>query len=87
MTADAKQNLSEVIRRSRQEPQEIFRRDRLVAAVISARDYERFEQWREAEGGKTLGTAFSEVREIASKYDYELEVPERTDRSSWVDEK
>ena len=43
LTGDAKQQFSEVLRRSEDEPQEIYRRDRLVAAVISAEDFEQFQ--------------------------------------------
>jgi predicted nucleic acid-binding Zn-ribbon protein len=85
-TGDAKQNLSEVLRRCRQEPQEIFNRDRLVAAVISPETYEEFERWRKASQGRTLGQAFDEIREICARYDYEFEIDERRDRDSWIEE-
>jgi prevent-host-death family protein len=85
-TGNAKQNLSEVLRRSRREPQEIYNRDRLVAAVISAEAYEEFLKWRESRRGRTLGQAFGEIREICSRYEYELEVPARLDRASGMAE-
>ena len=86
MTGEAKQRFSEVLRRSRTEPQQIFRRDRLVAAVISAETYEEFERWREARRWRTLGDVFDEVRELCARYDYELDTGERRDRSTWIDE-
>jgi PHD/YefM family antitoxin component YafN of YafNO toxin-antitoxin module len=86
MTGEAKQRFSEVVRECAREPQRIFRRDRLVAAVISAETFEQFERWREAGEGRTLGAAFDEVRELAARYDYELEIEDRRDRETWVDE-
>lgn len=86
MTGEAKQQFSEVLRRSRIEPQQIFRRDRLVAAVVSAETYEEFERWREGRRRRTLGDAFDEVRELCARYDYELDTGERRDRATWVDE-
>ncbi len=86
MTGEAKQRFSEVVRESAREPQKIFNRGRLVAAVISAEAFEQFELWRETREGRTLGVAFDEVREICARYDYELEIDERRDRETWVDE-
>lgn len=86
LTSEAKQRFSEVVRRSAEEPQEILRRDHLVAAVISAEDFEEFERWREDQRRKSLDRAFDEVRELAQRYDYELETGERRDRESWVRE-
>ena len=85
-TGDAKQHLSEVLRRCSQEPQEIYNRDRLVAAVISPETYEELQRWRETRQARTLGQAFDEIREICARYDYELEIEERRDRASWIDE-
>ena len=85
--SEAKQRFSEVVRRSAEEPQEIFKRNRLVAAVISAESFQEFERWREARRRRSLAGAFDEVRELAARYGYELEVPEREDRDSWPDER
>jgi prevent-host-death family protein len=86
MTGEAKQQFSEVLRRSAEEPQEIFRRDRLVAAVISAADYGEFASWRQERTGKTLGEAFDEVRELFAAYDYELDTGSRHNRVTPLDE-
>lgn len=86
LSSEAKQRFSEVVRRSEEEPQEIYRRDRLVAAVISAADYEELESWREARKRRSLGATFDEVREMAARYDYELETGERADRPGFLDE-
>ena len=86
LTGEAKQQFSEVLRQSEKEPQQIFNRDRLVAAVISAPTYEEFERWRESKRRRTVGEAFDEVRELCTRYGYELNTGERIDRDSWDDE-
>ena len=86
LTGDAKQRFSEVLRQSEIEPQKIFRRNRLVAAVIAARTFEEFERWRQSTQQRTLGEAFAEVRELTSRYDYELDVGDRRDRDPWSDD-
>jgi len=83
LTSEAKQQFSEVVRRAEEEPQEIYRRDQLVAAVVSAEDYEELTRWREERGRATLGSTFDAVREIAARYDYELDTGERADRPGW----
>jgi prevent-host-death family protein len=83
LTAEAKQQFSELLRRSADEPQLIYRRDRLVAAVISADDFAELARAREARKRETLGQRFDEIREICARYDYELDTGERRDRESW----
>ena len=46
LTGEAKQQFSEVLRRSENEPQQIYRRDRLVAAVISADVFDEFTEYQ-----------------------------------------
>jgi prevent-host-death family protein len=84
---EAKQRLSEVLRRSSEEPQRIFSRDRFVAAVVSASLFEEFEQWREERGRSTLAERFDEVRELCAEEGYELDVGERADRESWISDR
>ena len=86
LTGEAKQRFSEVLRQSESEPQLIFRRDRLVAAVISAEAFEEFKRWRESTERRSLAAAFDEVRELCARYDYELDTGERRDRDPWLDE-
>ena len=86
LTGDAKQQFSEVLRRSESEPQEIYRRERLVAAVISAGDFEQFRRWQSGRHARTLGDAGDEIRELCARYDYELDTGERRDRDTWADE-
>jgi prevent-host-death family protein len=78
--AKARQRLSELIKSSEQEPQPIFRRGRLVAAVVDARTFEEFDHWRKKQ--KRLGDAFKELRHIEQKEGYELVLPSRVDREN-----
>jgi antitoxin (DNA-binding transcriptional repressor) of toxin-antitoxin stability system len=55
----AKQQFSEVLRRSQHEPQLIYRRDRLVAAVIAMDESTIVEAPR-----VTIGDRFREAREL-----------------------
>ena len=86
MTGEAKQQFSAVLRQSEAEPQRIYRRDRLVAAVISAELFEDFQRWRDAQERGTLGDACDEIRELCVRYGYELDTGERLDRDSWAGE-
>ena len=61
--AKAKQQFSEVVRLSVQEPQAIYWHDKPVAALISAADFEAFEQWRAQQRVAPLEQQFGELRE------------------------
>lgn len=82
--AEARQQFSEVLRRSTEEPQRIYRRETLVGAVIGAELLEDFERWREERRRQTLGRRFDEVREICVAEGYALDTGERRDRESWI---
>ena len=81
---EAKQRFSEVVRRASTEPQRIYNRDRLVAAMVSADLLDEIERLRRERSTWTLDTAFSEIREICKEEGYELDVGERRDRESWL---
>ncbi|MDP2194943.1 MAG: hypothetical protein Q8J72_03025, partial [Rhodocyclaceae bacterium] len=70
--AQAKQQFSEVVRLSVEEPQMIYNRDRCVAAVIDAETFKAFDEWRKTAKHKTLGAVFAELRRIAAEDNYEL---------------
>ena len=79
--AEAKQRFSEVLRKAAEEPQLIENRDRLVGAVIGARDLESYLAWRER-AGSALGEAIDEIARICADEAYELEPPPRVDRKN-----
>ncbi len=78
--AKARQRLSELIKSSEQMPQPIFKRGKLVAAVVDAQTFEEFNQWRQKQ--KRLGDAFKELRRIEEEEGYELVSPSRIDREN-----
>lgn len=84
LTGDAKQRFSEVLRQSESEPQEIYRRDQLVAAVISAEQFELFRSWQAARQGRVLADAGDEIPELCARYEFELDTGERRDRDDWI---
>lgn len=78
--AQAKQRFSEVVKQAATEPQLIYNRDRLVAAVIDVEEFNAFKIWRQHRSTKTLGEAFAELRALAAGDENPLPVPERRDR-------
>jgi hypothetical protein len=70
--AQAKQQFSEVVRLTAEEPQMIYNRDRCVAAVIDAATFAAFDAWRKKAARKTLGEEFAELRRIAAEDNYEF---------------
>ena len=83
---EAKQRFSEVIRRSGVEPQKIYSRDRLVAAVVSPGALELLDGLDRYHATRTLGELFAEAREICAEEEYALDVGERVDRAGWPGE-
>ena len=60
--AQAKQQFSEVVRLSAHEPQAIYNRDKPVAVLINADEFEAFRQWRAGQHEPTLAAQFAESR-------------------------
>jgi len=78
--AEAKQSFSELVKAAEDEPQWIYNRDKLVAAVVPAEILKEFLDWRRQHKGRTLGEAFAELRRICEEEDYSLEIPPRQER-------
>lgn len=78
--ADAKQRFSEVIRAAEDEPQWIYNRDKLVAAVVPAGTVQEFLAWQKETERPSLAEAFAELRRICDEEDYTLEIPPRQER-------
>ena len=83
---EAKQRFSEVIRRSGVEPQKIYSRDRLVAAVVSPGALELLDGLERRRAARTLGELFAEARAICAEEEYALDFGERVDRAGWPGE-
>ena len=86
--ANAKQQFSEVVRLTAQEPQAIYNRDKPVAVVISAADFESFKRWRAERERPSLVEQFDRIRAalIAEGYEDGIEIPPRRDRPSPFDD-
>jgi prevent-host-death family protein len=78
--AEAKQRFSEVVKAAEGEPQLIYNRDRLVAAVVEPEAFRDFLDWRQETEKPTLADSFAELRRICAEEDYTLEIPPREDR-------
>ncbi|WOP14003.1 type II toxin-antitoxin system Phd/YefM family antitoxin [Ottowia sp. SB7-C50] len=78
---NAKQQFSEVLRLTAEEPQAIYKRDKPVAVVISAEDFEEFRRWKEQRQRPTLAQQFAEIRAaLVAEGSDGIEIPPRHDR-------
>lgn len=86
--ATAKQQFSEVVRLTAEEPQAIYNRSTPVAVLISAQDFADFQRWRTEHNQPTLEAQFNEIRALlaADGMDEGLEIPPRQDRPSPFDD-
>src|SRR6476620_5631928 len=78
--AEAKQKFSELVKAAEDEPQWIYNRDKLVAAMVPAETLKEFLGWRHQREERTLAQAFAELRRICEEEDYTLEIPPRQER-------
>lgn len=80
--ASAKQQFSEVVRLTAEEPQAIYNRDKPVAVVISVQEYEEFKRWQEQRKRPALSEVFDEIRAIliAEGAEDGIDLPPRTTR-------
>ena len=85
--ATAKQQFSEVVRLTAEEPQAIYNRDKPVAVLISAGDYEDFKRWQAERQRPSLAQQFDEIRALlAAEGQDGIEIPPRADRPNPMDE-
>ena len=85
--ACAKQQFSEVVRLTAEEPQAIYNRDKPVAVIISAQDFEDFQRWRAERDRPSLAQQFDEIRALLAAEGLDgIELPPRTTRPNPMDE-
>ncbi|MEJ8846828.1 type II toxin-antitoxin system prevent-host-death family antitoxin [Variovorax rhizosphaerae] len=60
--AQAKQQFSEVVRLTAEEPQAIYNRSTPVAMMIAADEFEQFRQWKERQAGNPLVDSLAHLR-------------------------
>ena len=78
--AEAKQQLSEVLRRASARPQTITKRAREIAVVIDVQEFREFQRWKRSGRKKTVAEAFAELRLVSATPGPALEAPPRGDR-------
>jgi antitoxin (DNA-binding transcriptional repressor) of toxin-antitoxin stability system len=78
--ADAKQKFSEVVRAAEDEPQWIYNREKLVAAVVPPTTLQEFLEWKARRQRPAMAEALAKLRRICEEEDYFLEVPPRENR-------
>lgn len=60
--AQAKQQFSEVVRLTAQEPQAIYNRDKPVAMLVNPDEFAQFSAWRTAQHEASLSQQFNDAR-------------------------
>ena len=76
--ATARQHLPDVVGLAAHEPQLVYRRDKLVAAVVSPELADEVEHLLRP----TLATKLAELRRLCAEENYELTAPARDDRGN-----
>lgn len=78
--AEAKEQLSEVLRRAAIRPQTITKRARDIAVVVDVQEFREFQKWKNAGGKKTVVQAFEDLRRISRARGPALKAPARRSR-------
>ena len=78
--ASARQHLPKLIALAAREPQAVYRRDKLVAGVVSAELEQKLEAAALARGEPSLADDLKELNRLCDEEDYQLVTPKRTDR-------
>ena len=78
--AQARQRFAELIESTAREPQPIYRRDKMVAAMVDAETFLEFLRWKEEQAGRTIDAAMRELRSLCEEVGCELTFPPREDR-------
>src|SRR6185369_1743483 len=73
--AEAKQKFSEIVRAAEGEPQWIYNREKLVAAVVPPETLQEFLAWKAREQRPTMAQVLAEVLEICHEENYDLDIP------------
>ena len=79
--AKARQHFTQLLQEAEQEPQSIYKRDQLVAAVLDAETFEAFQDWQKAQKA-SIAKELQVIRAICQEEDYAFETPKRIDRAN-----
>jgi len=80
--AKARERFSDLLRKAAIEPQEIYNRDRLVAAVLGPASFRELSESMVRASRRTLGESFAEMRKVMAEEGYKLEIPPRKSRKN-----
>jgi hypothetical protein len=78
--ASARQRLPKLIAMAAREPQAVYRRDKLVAAVVSPEIKQEMDAAGVGARGASLAAALAELHRICAEDEYSLVAPRRIDR-------
>ena len=78
----AKQHLSTVVQQAAQAPQIITNRDRVVAAVVGAEEFQEFLLWKRDQARDSMAEPLAEAQRICTEEQFSLVVPPRADREN-----
>jgi hypothetical protein len=78
--AQAKKSFSDVLKKSRKEPQIIYNRDTVVAAIINPENLKEYLDFKDQSQNDSLATAFMELQTICTEENYVLLAPKRNSR-------
>ncbi|MBF2004321.1 prevent-host-death protein [Chlorogloeopsis fritschii PCC 9212] len=79
---EAKKQLSSIINATSQEPQLIYTKEELVAAIIDPELFYEFLSWRQKIAETSLAQVFKELQQLCTEENYSLEIPTRGDRDN-----
>lgn len=78
--ADAKTGFSSLIKKAGNEPQFIYNRDKMVAVVVSSKEYDEYKAIKESYSRRNIASVISEFSSLCSDESYTFEVPQRSNR-------
>ena len=78
--ASARQYLPRLISLAAREPQAVYRRDKLVAGVVSPELKQKIDEGGVGDRRASLAAELQELRRLCAEDDYQLSTPKRVDR-------
>lgn len=84
---EAQKQLSSIINATSLEPQLIYTKEELVAAIVDPELFQEFLNWRQKAARQSLSEVFKELQQLCAEENYSLEIPRRSDRHNPFSEK
>jgi hypothetical protein len=79
---EAQKQLSSIINATSLEPQLIYTKEELVAAIVDPEQFLEFLNWRQKTAQTSLAQVFKELQHLCTEENYSLEIPLRSDRDN-----